>query len=389
MSIDIGPVNIPSPEAQAGTERTIRALERVRLGGDELAICAVVDLNPPSDEKNGVPFSQIDAERLVVLDVGFRKTPDGKYGPYDIDGTGEKRLFEKPYVIVNSREEVDASDPTKKTRKTYVMEIEDDAKVKVGRSFPSAERLGFLNNPKISRKHVTIAFNKGGEIRIEDQGSSNGIRIQSAEEVIGEVETDFGYTFSITDYVHAAGKEKGYKSASETAGWGYGEFEGRPIIARDTKLNGGVYPVGGTRGEAIVIDDEEYPAELNQVYEKVLEKVLMPRDDQTTIKGIKRWVKSKLKGVGQEQVTITDTLDDVLSVVKKTLRYDLKATNAIAADSQKVALNKYIQKGVGVCRTQGVLSAYLVERMIGENRLPGTVIEEFGFRNKKQSTFSD
>lgn len=59
--------------------------------------------------------------------------------------------------------------------------------------------------------------------------------------------------------------------------------------------------------------------------------------------------------------------------LKKTLRYDLKATNAIAADSQKVALNKYIQKGVGVCRTQGVLSAYLVERMIGENRLEGTV----------------
>ncbi len=373
MAIDSGPVHLLSPETQACMERTIGALERVRLGGDELAICAVIDLNPPAISNEGQPISQIDAERLVVLDVGFRKTPDGKFGPYDIDGSGEKRLFEKPYVIVNSREEVDANDPTKNTKKTYIMEIEDDVMVKIGRSFPSAERLGFLSNPKISRYHAAIAFNKKGEITITDRGSSNGIRIQSAEEVIGRVDTDFGYTFNIADYVHAAGKEKGYKSASEAAGWGHGVFEGRPIIARDTKLNGGVYPVGGTRGEAIVVDDKEHPKELNQVYEKILEKSLKPRDDEASIKAVKRWVKSKFKGVEQGQITITNTLDDVLSVVKKTLRYDLKATKAIAVDSQEVALNEYIHKGVGVCRTQGVLSAYIVEKMINEGRLEGTV----------------
>ena len=55
------------------------------------------------------------------------------------------------------------------------------------------------------------------------------------------------------------------------------------------------------------------------------------------------------------------------------LKYDLEATNKIALDSQKVALNYYIQEGVGVCRTQAVLAAYQIERLIKSGELQGAV----------------
>lgn len=59
--------------------------------------------------------------------------------------------------------------------------------------------------------------------------------------------------------------------------------------------------------------------------------------------------------------------------VEETLRYDKAATDALARDSQKISLDVYMSKGVGVCRTQAVLCAYLVERLVDEGKIEGKV----------------
>ena len=40
---------------------------------------------------------------------------------------------------------------------------------------------------------------------------------------------------------------------------------------------------------------------------------------------------------------------------------------------QKIGLNNYIRDGVGVCRHQALLCGYLLERLVAEHHLSGTV----------------
>jgi hypothetical protein len=356
-------------EILSNHERLISPLERVRLGGDELAICAVVDLNPPNTNESAMPRQDVYTERLVVLDVGFRTTTDGKYGPYDVDGSGEKRTFEKPYVIINSREEEDPEDKTRRIRKTYLMEADDDEQIKIGRMYPSATKLGFADNDRISSNHATITFDRKGAIHIRDVGSTNGTKIQSAQELIGQPNVEFDYTVNIAHYVHAAGRGDRYVPKEKEEGWGYGFYADRPVIARDTPLNGGVYPVGGTKGEAIVIDDKRYPEALDRVYNSLLEKLEMKSPEGTAFGGIKRLLRGRNNEISGSSTG--NIMKDVLDIAIGVLKYDLKATNAIAANGQKVSLTEYIEEGIGVCRTQGILCAYLLERLVKDGRIEG------------------
>lgn len=352
----LSPPQYPTPEQAARGPEQITPFERVRLGGDELAICGVVDLAPDGD-------GQV---RLAVLDVGFRKNAEGKYGPYDIDGSGEQRTFEKPYVLVTKEHQGSEN-------RTLTYEFDDEEPVTIGRESATAPSLGFDDNRYISRKHAQVNVDKRGKLTITDLESSNGTQVIRPDALLGETNTKFGYTMRISDFVHESGKRRPV-SSEEAKGWGKGEFEGRPIIARDTPINTGVYPVGGAHGEALVVDDKKYPEELDQVYEKVtgaLDRVLPNR---LTLGGLRK----KLLGSKQEQgssgVELTkNVLSSVFDVVSKTLKYDLEATDALASDYQKIAMNVYIQEGVGVCRTQALLTAYVLERLVGEGRLKGRV----------------
>jgi hypothetical protein len=348
-----------SPEIAANQERDLLFLERVRLGGDELAICGVVDLDPGDTE---------GSERLIILDVGFRqKSADGKFGPYDIDGSGYKRYFDKKYVILKApKGGTDTTDPTK----TSYIEVDTGDEVPIGRGESTAVSLGLSENFKVSRKHASIRFGRGGAIHVADKGSANGTSIKGATELLGEVNGNFGYTLNVGDFVSSAGKGHQYKSAEKVEGWGHGMYSGRPIIARDTPINGGVYPVGGSKGEALVIDDKKYPEELDSVFNRVEAGLKQKSEAQTSIKGLRNFLRTRN---GESILDEKDILRETFKAVSETLRYDLAATNALAQDSQKITLNEYIHNGFGVCRTQATLSAYLVERLIQNGRLQGSV----------------
>ena len=137
-----------------------------------------------------------------------------------------------------------------------------------------------------------------------------------------------------------------------------GSFAGRHIIARDTKINGGVYLGAGVR-EAIVVDDEKYPQELDQVYKELSQRMKNLRGVNlfTMIHDITREKMGRNQGLGVEK--------EVDNLVRQLV-------TEYGPDT-KIRLNKFLEKGIGVCRHRALLAGYLIERLVNEGVLKGKV----------------
>lgn len=151
-------------------------------------------------------------------------------------------------------------------------------------------------------------------------------------------------------------KEKGsYEEPDRESKKGY--YLGRPIIGRDTPINGGVYLGGGER-EAVVVDDTRKDSPLHDVYQELLRK------RAAAIKAGRNF-KSEL-------------LSDVFDLVRKKIPYSEEKVQKISRKygvkpDQKVLLDIYLKEKAGVCRHQALLAAYLLERMKKEKIVRGTV----------------
>ena len=134
-------------------------------------------------------------------------------------------------------------------------------------------------------------------------------------------------------------------------------FQGRPIISRDTPINGGVYFGAGKR-EAIVVDDNK--------------DILLYIAYATLINRHK--TKTTLAGKDFK----TGVLEAVFEAAKEYLPYDNNKVEAINKsegfnEDVKVQLGFYMQKKCGVCRHQALLAAYLLEKLKEEGYISGTV----------------
>ncbi len=137
----------------------------------------------------------------------------------------------------------------------------------------------------------------------------------------------------------------------------YGYFQERPIIARDTPIQGGVYVGGGDR-EAIVVDDTKKNSELERIY-------------QNFLAGRKKIVEEG--GHFKQRI-----LGDVLDTVQKELPFDKQKVEDIvrkhdAGDNQKILLDVFIREKAGVCRHEALLGAYMLERLAKEGYIRGKV----------------
>ena len=150
--------------------------------------------------------------------------------------------------------------------------------------------------------------------------------------------SDFGYTVNIRENVSQAGNGRFYQPPETEKGWGHGVYGDRPIIARDTPINGGVYPVGHRDGEALVIDDVKYPAAYEKLYGK-LEETLRTGDVSKFSVGALRRRFGAEQYSNQEMRVVQATLD----LVMDTLRYSIPETDALASHGQKIELTTYIQ----------------------------------------------
>lgn len=135
-----------------------------------------------------------------------------------------------------------------------------------------------------------------------------------------------------------------------------GFYGDRRIIGRDTPINKGVYLGSGNR-EAIVVDDEKYPEELNEVYNQVLAAV---SPDIGLFVALRNVVRDRLGGTQGDKV--------MLEVEKIYEELDKSETQ-----DPKVKLNTYIKRNAGVCRHRALLAGYVLERLIKEKKLYGTV----------------
>lgn len=130
-------------------------------------------------------------------------------------------------------------------------------------------------------------------------------------------------------------------------------FQGRPIIGRDRKIDGGVYLGGGAR-EAIVVDGEKDPA-LERVYQELLKK---RRKAQSRGKSFKDGI-----------------LEEVWSLVSQVMPYNeqqvLDVDRRLSKPDSKVYLSAYI--GGGVCRHQALLTGFLLERLSQDGLVGGKV----------------
>ena len=143
-----------------------------------------------------------------------------------------------------------------------------------------------------------------------------------------------------------------------------GRFQGRPVIGRDTPINGGVY-VGAVPREALVVDDSTQP-ELNQAYQELLRRRLIK---------VQRGEEFKV-GILREVFDLArELLPRDPARVEELVRYQQQ--------DQKVSLGSFIGKA-GVCRHIALLTGYMLERLIRDGHISGKVsvdrnyIEGFG-----------
>lgn len=152
------------------------------------------------------------------------------------------------------------------------------------------------------------------------------------------------------------------------------EFQGRPIIRRDSPINGGVY-LGGRQREAIVVDDEKHPDELLESYrafDQRLSRLEFFKKLQFFKKGGRDINSDDI--VNQAYYTVLEYVPVNEEHVKKLLR-DHSADRKISLGSYiRTKEDKKNKNNIGgVCRHQALEGAYLIEKRIREGKLKGKV----------------
>lgn len=150
----------------------------------------------------------------------------------------------------------------------------------------------------------------------------------------------------------------------------YGRYLGRPIIGRDSRIDGGVY-IGRKPREAIVVEMAK-PGLLDNVYQNWLKELqhaapLWPWQHVTL--GRKRAVQRLL---GRHIATLCRAL------VSRVLPFDRQVVAQVAVEhtlgpDDKVRLDVYLRRRGGVCRHQVCLLGALLERLIDEGWAEGRV----------------
>ncbi|RME54805.1 hypothetical protein D6777_02620 [Candidatus Woesearchaeota archaeon] len=126
-------------------------------------------------------------------------------------------------------------------------------------------------------------------------------------------------------------------------------YKGRPLIFRDSRINGGVY-LGSNRREALVVDFDK-DSYLSSLYEQAKEKCFMGR------KFVKQLV-----------------LPTVYSLVQNSMPERLPhgfLKYSQFKDDVKVYLGFFIKNGKGCCRHRALATAALLEKFADEGYIRG------------------
>ena len=129
-------------------------------------------------------------------------------------------------------------------------------------------------------------------------------------------------------------------------------YQGRPVIHRDSRIDGGVYLGQGQR-EAIVVDFRK-DHKLMDLYEKVKDKSLK--------NGVIK--KSRILGAVYGAVKESMPRQDYEAVKEIINRYGVE-------EDGKISLGVFLEEGAGVCRHDALACAALLERFKEEGIVKG------------------
>jgi len=129
-------------------------------------------------------------------------------------------------------------------------------------------------------------------------------------------------------------------------------YSGRFIIHRDGPIDGGVY-ISVTSKEAIVVDSQKYP-KLKELYNRAK-------------------LKATEKGIVQKDLILEAVFNTVSEAIPK---QDERSVAKIVREfgvgkDGKIALDKFLERGTGVCRHDALTCAALLEMFNKEGMLSG------------------
>ncbi len=150
------------------------------------------------------------------------------------------------------------------------------------------------------------------------------------------------------DKTHRAGE----RLASEgrlTSINGIEYYQGRPLIHRDSPIDGGVYLGAGQR-EAIVVDSTRSDSKIRELYQKVLARAREydPVEKKYTL------------NKGKVLNAVFDTVKEAMPVQDDAAVQRIVDRRAVGKDG-KIDLDVFIKEGVGECRHDALACAVLLE----------------------------
>jgi hypothetical protein len=149
-------------------------------------------------------------------------------------------------------------------------------------------------------------------------------------------------------------------------------FQGRPTIHRDSPIDGGVFTTGV---EAIVVDSQKYP-KLKELYEiaknkaaeiaikKIAEGVEWDNDENV--------LQAVYDTVAEAMPRQSDKLTDWL-INKYNVKGDIK-----------IALDVFLETGIGVCRHDALACGALLELFIKDGIIKGKPSMDVNYLDKKR-----
>ena len=312
--------------------------ERLRRGGS-----AEIDLAAPPllDKESVYAHTGIDAPMIAGVQAG-----ESAYTLYD---TRQSRYVTTPFLIT-------ASD-YRLGQETGYKGVRSQQELRIGRSYNS-ER--FQKDPQMSREHFSVLYNaETGRLTVFDLNSRNGTYVSGRVVDDGDFERSQAsdgrdvfaeYTVNVEEEL---ARRRNYGRRDTESPYGY--YHNYRIIGRNSQsVAGGVD--GTPQSQFVVVDDKS-----------------------ETVREVVADFMERLGGSQRNPATVTPdkVLDFINRYTQKTLRYDLKGVDRLSSphygNQGLIELSEYIERGIGVCRHQALLSALLTEAAIKQGYLVGSV----------------
>lgn len=274
-------------------------------------------------------------------------------------GVASITLGDKEFIIVDTREDknvgrdyvITEAEVTRRDKARGYKAIEFDEPVVLGRAHHTDQ---FEYPATVSRSQVQVTYGTRG-LLVEDLYPSNegSTTIRGAfERITPEIKYEVGESRT----VHAADRmvrKAALEQSDKNAPHGY--YMKRPVLGRhSTQIDGGV-SLGGTSREAIIADGGSEI--LQAAYKNFVQEMDLAVENVHTF-------------------TTRSILVGVKDYVRRAMPYDAKKVDNLSkdyADDQPIALSEYLKAEAGVCRHQAMLAGLLVERLVKDGFLVGTV----------------